>query len=93
MDIAAAHNGEGIDYEIVADRDKTIEKMKEQFIKAFTEKGADRKIRSKSVEGTVVRFEDIISYVAKDFRGGVISGIIDVNDKDYEKKWAFQKRL
>jgi len=85
MDIAAAHNGEGIDYEIVADRDKTIEKMKEQFIKAFTEKGADRKIRSKSVEGTVVRFEDIISYVAKDFRGGVISGIIDVNDKDYEK--------
>lgn len=84
-DIAASHNGEGLDYEIIADMDKTAEDSEKQIIDAFTEEGADKKITSKTVEGAVVRFEDVISYVAKDFKHGVISKKIDVNDEDYEK--------
>lgn len=84
-DIAAAHNGEGVSYEIIANLNKTTNEIKQQIINAFTEKGANKKIRSKTVEGAIVRFEDVISYVAKDFRHGIISKMIEVNDEDYEK--------
>jgi len=84
MDIAAAHNGEGLDCAIKANKDKTAEDMEREFIEGFTVVGSAKKIITKTPEGAVVRFQDPISYVFKDFRDGVISGMINVNDKDYE---------
>ncbi len=83
-DIAAAHNGEGLDYEVIANNEKTNNDIENEFIASFTKPGADRKIVSKTPEGAVVRFSDPIAYVFKDFRDGVIGGTIDVNDLDYE---------
>lgn len=84
-DIAASHNGEGLDYEIISNEKKTNEEMEREFINGFTVPGADKKIRSKTVEGAVVRFSDPIAYVFKDFRDGVIGKTVDVNDPQYEE--------
>lgn len=59
---------------------KTLKKNTKYLFK----KGLDRKTRNRSKEGAIVLFCDPISYVAKDFRDGVIKGSIDVNDSDYE---------
>ncbi len=85
MDIAAAHNGEGLDCAIKANKDKTAEDMEREFIEGFTVIGAAKKITTKTPEGAIVRFEDPISYVFKDFKDGVISNMIDVNHKEYEE--------
>lgn len=84
-DIAAAHNGEGSDYQVIANMDKTEQQIEDEFIATFTTPGADKKIVSKTPEGAVVRFNDPIAYVFKDFRDGVIGKEIDVNDPAYEE--------
>lgn len=84
-DIAAAHNGEGADIKIVANPDKTERDIDREFIETFTKPGTDKKIISKTVEGAIVRFNDPIAYVFKDFRDGVIGKKVDVNDPEYEK--------
>ena len=85
MDIAAAHNGEGLDCAIKASKNKTAEDMEREFIEGFTVIGSAKRIVTKTPEGGIVRFEDPISYVFKDFKDGVISNMIDVNDKEYEE--------
>ena len=84
-DIAAAHNGEGADIRIVANPNKTEKDIDREFIETFTKPGTDKKIISKTVEGAIVRFNDPIAYVFKDFRDGVIGKQVDVNDPEYEK--------
>ena len=84
-DIAAAHNGEGADIRIVANPNKTEGDIDREFIETFTKPGTDKKIISKTVEGAIVRFNDPIAYVFKDFRDGVIGKQVDVNDPEYEK--------
>lgn len=84
-DIAAAHNGEGADIRIVANPNKTEGDINREFIETFTKPGTDKKIISKTVEGAIVRFNDPIAYVFKDFRDGVIGKQVDVNDPEYEK--------
>jgi len=96
MDIAASHNGEGLDCAIKANRNKTAEDIEREFIEGFTVIGSAKRIVTKTPEGAIVRFEDPISYVFKDFRDGVISGVIDVNDKEYEEIFiamGFSKEL
>ena len=83
-DAAAAHNGEGLDEEIVAKLDKTDEEIEREFIDSFVVPGASRKIVAKTPEAAIVRFIDPISYVGKDFRDGVIAGVVDVHDPEYE---------
>jgi len=85
MDIAAAHNGEGLDCAIKANKNKTAEDMEREFIEGFTVVDSAKKIITKTPEGAIVRFQDPISYVFKDFKDGVISNMIDVNDKEYEE--------
>lgn len=84
-DIAVCHNGESNTSEIQTNRGKTDDAVEHEYKNAFIEKGFDRKIRSRSKEGCIVFFCDPISYVAKDFRDGVIKGVVDVNDPDFEK--------
>lgn len=84
-DIAAAHNGEGADIQIVANPNKTERDINREFIETFTKPGTDKKIISKTVEGAIVRFNDPIAYVFKDFRDGVIGKQVDVNDPEYEQ--------
>lgn len=83
-DIAASHNGEGLDYEIATNQNKTDEEMEREFINGFTVPESDKTIKSKTVEGAIVRFSDPIAYVFKDFRDGVIGQTINVNDPKYE---------
>lgn len=85
MDIAAGHNGEGLDCAIKANKNKTVEDMEREFIEGFTVMGSAKRIVTKTPEGAIVRFQDPISYVFKDFKDGVISNVIDVNDKEYEE--------
>lgn len=84
-DIAVCHNGEGNLTEVQTNRLKTDSDIEKEYINTFVKKGLDRKTRNRSKEGTIVLFCDPISYVAKDFRDGIIKGVVDVNDPDYEK--------
>ena len=84
-DIAVCHNGEGTLTEVKINANKTDNDIETEYIDTFVKKGLDRKTRNRSKEGTIVLFCDPISYVAKDFRDGVIKGVVNVNDSDYEK--------
>lgn len=84
-DIAVCHNGEGTLTEVKINADKTDKDIENEYIDTFVKNGLDRKTRNRSKEGTIVLFCDPISYVAKDFRDGVIKGVVDVNNPDYEK--------
>ena len=84
-DIAVCHNGEGNLSEVKTNRSKTDKDIEEEYIDTFVKNGLDRKTRNRSKEGAIVLFCDPISYVAKDFRDGVIKGAVNVNDPDYEK--------
>lgn len=84
-DIAVCHNGEGGLTQVATNRKKTDEDVDKEYIDTFTKKGFSRKTRNRSKEGTIVLFCDPISYIAKDFRDGVIKGLIDVNDPDFEE--------
>lgn len=84
LDSAVCHNGESNLLEVKTNRSKTDEDIEEEYKNTFFKKGLDRKTRNRSKEGAIVLFCDPISYVAKDFRDGVIKGSIDVNDSDYE---------
>lgn len=95
-DIAAAHNGEGSDTEIATNQNKTNKEMEREFINGFTVPASDKTIKSKTVEGAIVRFSDPIAYVFKDFRDGVIGQTISVNDPEYEQifiKMGFPKEM
>lgn len=84
-DIAVCHNGESSLTEVKIDSNKTDKDIENEYINTFVKNGLDRKTRNRSNEGTIVLFCDPISYVAKDFRDGVIKGVVNVNDLDYEK--------
>lgn len=85
-DIAVCHNGESNLLEVQTNRNKTDSDIEKEYKDTLVKKGLDRKTRSRSKEGVIVLLCDPISYVAKDFRDGVIKGgAIDVNDPDYEK--------
>ena len=84
-DIAVCHNGESNLKEVKTNRSKTDSDVEKEYINTFVEPGLDRKTRNRSKEGAIVLLCDPISYVAKDFRDGIIKGAVDVNDPDYEK--------
>ena len=84
-DIAVCHNGESSLTEVKIDSNKTDKDIENEYVDTFVKNGLDRKTRNRSKEGTIVLFCDPISYVAKDFRDGVIKGVVNVNDPDYEK--------
>lgn len=84
-DIAVCHNGEGNLLEVQTNRSKTDHNIEVEYKNTFFKKGLDRQTRNRSKEGAIVLFCDPISYVAKDFRDGIIKGAVNVNDPDYEK--------
>lgn len=84
-DIAVCHNGEGTQHEVKVNRTKTDEDVNSEYIMTFVKKGLDRKTQNRTKEGAIVLFCDPISYVAKDFRDGIIKETVNVDDKDYEK--------
>ena len=86
MDAIAVHNGEGTDTRIIANKEKKYSDIDEDFFKSFTNPDSTKKIKPKTVEGAVLRFTDPISYVAKDFRDGVLFlREKNLNDEEYEQ--------
>jgi len=85
MDGARCHCGEGTKYDLQTDRTKDNEKEQKEFLESFTKRGANRKSVARTPEGLLVLICDLIDYIPKDHKDGLIRGIIDSNDPDYEE--------
>lgn len=70
MDGILCHNGEGTEGRITYDPEKTLEQMEEETKKCFTIKGYDKQIISASLEGSIIRYADIIAYLRTDILDG-----------------------
>ena len=86
LDGVAAHNGEGTESFLIANLGKTNEEIDQDFYNAHSDPSTRRSIKSGTVEGTITRFCDPISYVAKDFRDGVFDFREEIlNDPEYDE--------
>lgn len=87
IDGVVSHNGEGSDGTIVP-KDKTADEMQEEIRKCFTEKGFDRKIMPATMEGSIIRYADIIAYTRSDILDGFrlkdVNGNKIINEFDDE---------
>lgn len=79
IDGVVCHNGEGTIGKIVP-KDKSSEQMAEEIRRCFTEKGFDRKIMPATMEGSIIRYADIIAYTRSDILDG-----FRLKDKNGEK--------
>lgn len=85
FDIAISHNGEGKERIIHYNPEKTMQDIKNDKNKCYTEEGYDRKILSATKEGAIVAWADKLCYCRTDIQDGVNLGILkDFND-DYLK--------
>lgn len=85
FDIAISHNGEGKERIIHYNPDKTIQDIKNDKNKCYTEAGYDRKILSASKEGAIVAWADKLCYCRTDIQDGVNLGILTKFNDDYLK--------
>ncbi len=69
IDGIVSHNGEGTVGKIVP-KNKTVNEMKNETTRSFTQKGYDRKILPGTMEGAIVRYADILSYIRSDLIDG-----------------------
>ena len=85
FDGAISHNGEGNERIITYNPKKTVEQIREDKNKCYTEKGYDKKIKPGSKEAAIVAMADRICYVRTDILDGVELGILDEFNDDYLK--------
>lgn len=85
LDGILTHNGESAITIFEVEKGKTEERFKEDLLRCYIEKKADRKIKPATIEACVLRISDIISYAARDFVDGFREGFIDDIDDDYIK--------
>ena len=83
LDGILTHNGESAITIFEVEQGKTEERFKEDLLRCYIEKKADRKIKPATIEACVLRISDIISYAARDFVDGFREGFIDDIDDDY----------
>lgn len=85
FDIQISHNGEGKERIIKYNPNKTVEQIKEDKNRCYTEQGYDKKIVPGSKEAAIVAFADRICYVRTDMLDGVNLGILKQFDNEYLK--------
>ncbi len=83
FDIAISHNGEGKDRIIYYNPSKTVEDIKNDKNKCYTESGYDRKIRSATKEGAIIAWADKLCYIRTDIQDGVNLGILTEFNDNY----------
>lgn len=83
FDIAISHNGEGKDRVIYYNPNKTVEDIKNDKNRCYTEAGYDRKIRSATKEGAVIAWADKLCYIRTDIQDGVNLGILTEFNDNY----------
>ncbi len=80
LDGILSHNGELLEEEYAPDKNKTSEKLLEEYHQCFTTEGFSRNIRPMTLEGCVVRISDIIAYVGRDMEDAITLGMIKRKD-------------
>lgn len=85
FDIAISHNGEGKERLIHYNPNKTVDDIKNDKNKCYTEEGYDRKIQSATKEGAIVAWADKLCYCRTDILDGVNLGILTQFNDEYLK--------
>lgn len=85
LDIAISHNGEGKERIIHYNPNKTVEDIKNDKNKCYTEAGYDRKILAATKEGAIVAWSDKLCYCRTDILDGVNLGILTEFNENYLK--------
>ena len=80
LDGILAHNGEILLNKYEPDRNKTKEQFLEELEKVWKEEGYSKKIRTMTLEASVVRLSDIIAYIGRDIEDAIIVGSIRRED-------------
>lgn len=83
-DIAVCHNGESTKKYALVNPKKTDEDIQNEWINILTFNANHKEVLNRTKEGAIISLCDLISYVGKDFKDGVIKHLIDVNDPEYE---------
>lgn len=83
FDIAISHNGEGKDRVIYYNPNKTVEDIKNDKNRCYTESGYDRKIHSATKEGAIIAWADKLCYIRTDIQDGVNLGILTEFNDNY----------
>lgn len=80
IDGILCHNGEILEKRYEPDYHKTKEQFLEEYNRCWTEKNYDKKIRSMTLEGCVVRISDIIAYIGRDIEDAITVNLIKRED-------------
>lgn len=84
-DCILSHNGEGVESFLSANFDKTDEEFWKDFRLCYIERKYDRKITPMTLEAAVIKFADVITYVASDLLDAFRSGVVEHLNEDYLK--------
>jgi len=76
LDGILCHNGEMLEEIYTPDRNKSGEKVLEEYRRCFTEKGSSSGLRSMTLEGCVVRVSDVIAYIGRDIEDAITLGML-----------------
>ena len=77
LDGILSHNGEILEEIYLPDPGKDAEKLMEEYLSCFTEKGRSRNIRPMTLEGCVVRISDVIAYIGRDIEDAITLGMLN----------------
>ena len=75
-----AHNGEILLNRYEPDKNKKPNEVLDEVEKVFNIKGYSKKIRTMTLEASVVRLSDIIAYIGRDIEDAIIVGTIKRED-------------
>ena len=80
LDGILCHNGEMLEKRYEPDYEKTVKQFYDEYENCWKIKGYDKRIRSMTLEGCVVRISDVIAYIGRDIEDAIVLGVIKRED-------------
>ncbi|MDA3956318.1 HD domain-containing protein [Oceanispirochaeta sp.] len=76
LDGILCHNGELLEDIYIPEKNKSAEKVLEEYQNCFTHKGSSSTLRPMTLEGCVVRVSDVIAYIGRDIEDAITIGML-----------------